>query len=428
MDNSFMSRRLVDLGLATGLLFAWLIVFGVEWLLPPPVAPPVSLGPGNDAPGRSLLQPKTLYALREVEDKEVLAEEYGIKEITPESEGAVKAGLDWLARHQAKDGSWCSRHLTSGPQGVCEPEGRCGGAGGNYAAAQTGLAVLAFQAAGHYEFNKREYSQNVRDGLDWLVKQQRPDGGVYAQEGRTYMYEHGMATFALAESCAVARAAKRPPDRRHLKAAKAAVGFIESQQHDDGGWRYTGERYSPSDSSVSGWQVLALKSAREAEIPVSEACIENVRKFFQGCETGQDGRTGYQARNVMTEATTGVGMLVHQFLLDGPQSELVLGASPYLAQMAENSWGDNRSPQPDYYLLYNCTLAMHTAGGPNWERWNDVVQDFVISRQESKEAGCARGSWAPSSRWGSEGGRVYTTALAVLTLEVYYRFAKVEKP
>ena len=77
--------------------------------------------------------------------------------------------------------------------------------------------------------------------------------------------------------------------------------------------------------------------------------------------------------------------------------------------------------QPDYYLWYNCTLAMFQVGGTPWERWNAVVRDRIIGLQERQ--GCARGSWAPNSRWGNVGGRVYTTALAVLTLEVYYRFA-----
>jgi hypothetical protein len=70
---------------------------------------------------------------------------------------------------------------------------------------------------------------------------------------------------------------------------------------------------------------------------------------------------------------------------------------------------------------------MHTAGGQNWERWNNVVRDCVIGLQEPTDAGCARGSWAPHTHWGGQGGRVYTTALATLTLEVYYRFANVEK-
>jgi hypothetical protein len=76
---------------------------------------------------------------------------------------------------------------------------------------------------------------------------------------------------------------------------------------------------------------------------------------------------------------------------------------------------------PDYYLWYNCTLAMFQAGGEPWDRWNPIVRDTIINLQ--RHDGCARGSWDPSSKWGRTGGRIYTTALAVLTLEVYYRYA-----
>jgi hypothetical protein len=415
MNDSFASRRLVDIGFAGGLIVVLGVVAGVDRFIIPA---PERTGSGS----RGLLD--SIYELRVAENKEELVLQFGG---TKESEAAVAGALDWLARHQAKDGSWRSRNLARTPPGVCESDPHCQGGGGDFAFAQTGLAILALQAAGHFDFEKAQYSENVRRGLDWLVDQQKKDGGLYGDSGRTYMYEHGIATFALAEACAIARAFKREPNKRYLDAAERAVEFIESQQHDDGGWRYTGNKRARSDTSVSGWSVLALKSAREADIPIDKAVIAKVREYFKSCELGQNGRTGYQGPGVHTDATTGVGMLVHQFLLDTPDSQLVRDAAPYLADLAERTWGGDRTRHRDYYLWYNCTLAMHTAGGRNWERWNNVVRDLVISLQEPDEAGCARGSWPPNSKWGGEGGRIYTTALAALTLEVYYRFAKVEK-
>jgi hypothetical protein len=418
MNDSFASRRLVDISFAGGLILVLGVVAGVDRLIIPPPQ-------GSGSGGRGLLQPESIYELRVAENKEELVLQFGG---TKESEAAVAAALDWLARHQAKDGSWSNRYLTNGPQRVCDSDPHCRGGGGDFPFAQTGLALLALQAAGHFDFEKAEYSEHVRRGLDWLVDQQKKDGGLYGDSGRTYMYEHGIATFALAEACAIARAFKREPNKRYLDAAERAVEFIESQQHDDGGWRYTDNKGARSDTSVSGWSVLALKSAREAGIPIDKGVIPKVREFFKSCEgLGQNGRTGYQGRNPHTEATTGVGMLVHQFLLDSPDSQLVRDAAPFLADLAEATWGGDRGQKPDYYLWYNCTLAMHTVGGPAWERWNNVVRDLVIGLQEPDEAGCARGSWPPSSHWGGQGGRIYTTALGALILEVYYRFAKVEK-
>ena len=413
------SPLLVDLAVAVALVAALGITSIVDRLVPAPER-------DSQRAGRSLLQPDSVYALRTEKNRGDWIVQFGG---TEKSEKAAAAGLAWLARHQHDDGSWANRHLGRGNDSVCDREPRCQGPGSEFPMAQTGLPLLAFQAGGHFYFNENTYSDNVRRGLDWLAENQKPDGGLYSSTGNSYMYEHGIATFALAEACAVAVASNQTPDNRYLSATKLAIAYIESQQHNDGGWRYTGHLGNPSDTSVSGWQVLALKSALAAEMPVNDECLEKIKTFFKSCEMDADGRTSYTAGGQMiTEATTGVGMLVHQFLLDTPESGLVRQAAPYLAQLMEDTWGNNRNHQADYYLWYNCTLAMFGAGGNPWERWNAVGRDLIIDLQEGPEAGCAHGSWPPAnSVHGQSGGRIYTTALAVLTLEVYYRFAKKQK-
>jgi len=453
--------------------------------------------------------PKGIYAWRTLPRTEKWLQTRGA---TRESEQAVADGLSWLARHQSDQGVWCAECVApkgANPHARCEATDPCGGPGSSYDMAQTGLALLAFQAGGHYYFNDRRYSENVERGLKWMVERQRPGGALFgpgvdpaqglpkgirdllpeglldgrdSQSPAYNMYEHGIATFALAEACAVAVASNREPDSRYLDAAKAAVRFIEQHQHDDGGWRYTPDKSESSDTSVSGWQVLALKTAIEAGIEVDENCLAKVEAFFKSCEMGQHGRTAYMAdKTEVSEATTGVGMLVHEFLLHRPRSPLVQAGARHLARFAQETWGGttpqdildaprlpdlsevfrpvdspeeakpadlqqvlkqldiNRdalmnpekamdlarglvSKRADYYLWYNCTLAVSRAGGEPWNQWNAIIRDLVVGLQERK--GCAKGSWSPKiSVYGMVGGRVYTTALAVLTLEVYYRFA-----
>jgi hypothetical protein len=370
-----------------------------------------------------------LYARRTMADRETWIGRYGG---TAASERAVADALEWLARHQADDGSWSNHCLGTGhPEAKCEKDSPCSGPGGPYEMALSGLALLAFQAGGHYDFNEQRYSQNVRRAIDWMIARQRPDGGLLgSKQDRArrqfypqFMYEHGIATFALADACAVAEALRRPKNPRYADALGRAVRFIDQMQHDDGGWRYTEVRRQPSDASVTGWQVLALKSAREAGISLSADGIEKVRAFFESCATGERGRTGYQGRSVHTEATTGVGMLARQFLLGQPDAPYVRDAAEYLAGYAEANWRDRaaHSARSDYYLWYNCTLAMFQAGGEVWNRWNEVVREAIVGLQ--RHEGCARGSWDPDPKWGHEGGRIYATALAALTLEVYYRYA-----
>ncbi len=371
-----------------------------------------------------------LYAKRTLGDRARWIGQYGGSTV---SEAAVNGALQWLARHQADDGSWSSRCLgTTSPESKCENDAPCTGPGQKpYEMALTGLALLAFQAGGHYDFNDNTYSDAVRKGLDWMVDHQRPDGGLVGstKPGRFggfhkhFLYEHGIAAFALAEACAVAAAMGRPENERYTKAAEKAVEFIEKMQYHDGGWRYWDDPARDGDTSVTGWQVLALKTAKEAGIPPGDECVRKVHEFLDLRATGENGRTGYDSRTPATEATTGVGMLAHQFLFGEPDAPLVQDAAEFLAGHAEQRWPDLRAQgsNKDFYLWYNCTLAMFQAGGEPWERWNAIVRDTIINLQ--RHDGCARGSWDPDSRWGNAGGRVYTTALAALTLEVYYRYA-----
>jgi hypothetical protein len=381
-------------------------------------------------------EPLGLYSERTRKDREKWIGEVGG---TVESELGVTGGLDWLARHQAEDGHWGPDCL--GPTGSrCEKEHPCSGPGGQYEPALTGLAILAFQAGGNYDFNGQKYSENVRRGLDWLVARQGADGELVTRlspavaipiERQVYnprfMYEHAIATFALTEACALARAAKRHVDERYLAASIKAVKFIEDQQHDDGGWRYSILKSERSDSSISGWAMLALKTAKEADLKVNSSTISRMTAFFKRQADPLTGRTRYFMTQYLTDATTGVGMMVDEFVNQDRDSELIHLASTYLADQAEAHWGKDHVQGPDFYLWYNCTLAMFMAGGDNWKRWNDVVRNHVLSLQV-KGTDCTRGSWDPNDQWGGEGGRVFSTALAVLTLEVYYRFARDTEP
>jgi hypothetical protein len=347
---------------------------------------------------------------------------------TPASENSVAEALAWLARHQASVGSWSNECLKAGCASFrCEPSAPCDEpdkTGGHFDMAYTGISALAFQAGGNYYFNHNKYSEQVRKGLDWIVDHQ-VNNGMLSTGGthQSFMYEHGIAAFALAEACAVARASGQPVEPRYLEAATKAVEYIQNHQHKDGGWRYTEDPNEAGDTSVTGWQVLALKSAREATIPVDTACVENVRRYFIHREMGDRGRTGYNSSQAFnTEATTGVGMLAKQFLLDEPDAPLVHQAADYLPGYAEKSWGDvSRRHQSDFYAWYNCSLGMFQAGGEPWNRWNQVIRDELIRLQ--RHDGCARGSWDPTCQWGDRGGRILSTALGALTLEVYYRYA-----
>jgi hypothetical protein len=365
-----------------------------------------SINPSRD------LKPGGIYSSRTAPNREALVLRMGGSR---ESESAVRDGLAWLARHQADEGYWSD-------QQKCEKEHGCPDLNYGAPVAETGLAILAFQAGGNYSFNCEKYSAQVTRGLDWLVKQQKSDDSLSGRPfGRQAVwYEHGIATFALAEACAVARANDEEPEPRYLDAARRAVKFIESHQYAHGGWQYALDSDRNGDTSVSGWQVLALKSAQEAKIDVSSGTIQRVQEFYESCGDPATGLTRYMTRtDRITALTTAVGLVVQNFILQKPNSPLARKAALHLKDQASTLGASG-----DFYTLYNATLGMFLSGGDAWKQWNLGVRDAVVRRQEKN--GCARGSWTdlpPPSRSFTRYRPTLSTAWAVLTLEVYYRYA-----
>ena len=152
--------------------------------------------------------PKSAYDLRIAENRDEWIAQFGG---TRESEAAVAAGLNWLVRHQGEGGFWNHTYLSDGHDGVCRGPPFNGGVGSAFPFAQTGLAILALQAAGHFEFNNAQYSAAVGRGLHWLTEHQADDG-LLSEKGPSMYYEHGMAAFALADSCAAANGLSKSSD------------------------------------------------------------------------------------------------------------------------------------------------------------------------------------------------------------------------
>ena len=324
-----------------------------------------------------------------------------------ESELAVQNGLEWLARHQADDGSWSDALKCERDRPCDQLKFDSSGA----VVAETGLAILAFQAGGNYDFNEHKYSTVVKKGLDWLVNWQKEDGRLF---GTHSWYEHGIATFAIAEACAVAVAEGETPDPRYVNTVELAIKFLEAHQYEGGGWQYAIDSGGMGDTSVTGWQMLALKSAIEAKIEVAPRTIEKLKLFFEKVGDPTTGKTGYQSRGGGTDLTTAVGLIFQEFILKQPHSPFAEKGTEFLTRRATTV-----AESGSYYSIYNCTLAVFLAKGENWKQWNETVRDAIVKKQS--KSGCARGSWA------GDYGRTLSTTWAILTLEVYYRYASEEE-
>jgi hypothetical protein len=344
------------------------------------------------------------YRLRVAPDRTGVAESHGG---TAETETAVKAALKWLADNQAADGHWDPRAHGAGKETHVLGQDRQS-AGSRADTAVTGLALLAFLASGHTH-RDGPYHENVGRGLEYLMRTQASNGSLAGQAVLfESMYCHAMATCSLSEAFGMTR------DGRLREPVRRAIAYtVSSQDATGGGWRYRpGE---PGDTSQLGWQVMSLKSAELAGIPVPERTRQGIVRFLQSVSSGKHGgRASYRPGEQATRTMSAEALVCWQFLglaRDHPAcneaGEYLLGELP----------GDG---QYNLYYWYYGTLGMYQLQGTHWQRWNAALQTALLSRQVKE--GPLAGSWDASDLWGGHGGRIYTTAMATLTLEVYYRF------
>ncbi|HQU43478.1 MAG TPA: terpene cyclase/mutase family protein, partial [Pirellulales bacterium] len=320
---------------------------------------------------------------------------------TSASEAAVARALAWLEKHQNSDGSWSLNRFDQA--GDCH--GRCGDPGTESDTAATALALLPFLGSGQTHL-RGNHTVTVARGLRALIDMQRPDGDLRGR-GNGNMYAHGQATIALCEAYALTQAENlRQPAQR-------AVDFIVSAQHAAGGWRYRpGE---PGDLSVVGWQMMALRSAQMAYLQVPPDTFLKATRFLNSVQRNPGvGQYGYMPGGQPTLVMTAEGLLCRQYA-SWRHNNPVLRNGVFWLQA-------NHLPRADranmYYWYYG-TQVMHHMGGEPWGKWNGALRDLLISLQSG--GGHEAGSWPPLGGHDATGGRLYTTALAACTLEVYYR-------
>ncbi len=333
---------------------------------------------------------------------------YGGSEAT---EAAVEMGLAWLAAHQSADGRWDSNHFNR----LCPAPEKCTGSGlMSYDPAQTGLAVLAFLGAG-YVPGRGTYGDRVARGLEFLLAEQN-DAGLM---GNGDLYNHAIATFALAEAYGMTR------DRRLRRPIQSAVQYLVDAQQPSGGWSYTAKpREERNDSSITGFVVMALKAALVSGIHVPAECFAGAIRHFQRMTDTSTGIVTYADGGPQKERQ-GEGLvavsLLSRLLLGQATDEPVIHHS--VARLTANPPNLDRRDSIDnseYYWYYG-TLAMFHVGGRPWDNWNEKMIRCIVPHQI--RGGHRAGSWEPDTKWGPNGGRLYETSINVLTLEIYYKYA-----
>lgn len=315
---------------------------------------------------------------------------------TPETEAAVRLGLEWLIRQQTPEGAWSF----AGPYADAARFGE------NQVAA-TSMALLAFLGAGQTH-KSGNYRAQIERALRWLVKAQADNGDFSRDTPRHHaMYTHAQATLVLTEAYAMT-------DDSWLRPyCEKAIAFAIRAQHTKGGWRYAPR--DDSDTSVTGWFVVALMSARSAGFEVPEANLRRINSWFNRVDRDDGATYSYMESMASTRTMTAEGLLSRMYLgWERTHTGLDRGASRLLKQ------APFVGSDPDYYYWYYATQVMHQLGGKSWEKWNTPMREQLPALQIKAQP--ELGSWPPvGGRFENMSGRLYCTCMALYCLEVYYR-------
>jgi hypothetical protein len=308
---------------------------------------------------------------------------------------AIERALEFLAVTQDRsDGAWRSR-TSKNP-------------------AITSLAIMAFLSAGHVP-GEGKYGEALEKGIRRVLKFQQPNGLIASDGVSQEMYHHGISTLMLAEVAGMTEGALADDVRERLEKAVAII--LQAQRKgtgaERGGWRYQVAHVQGSDISVTGWQIMALRAAKNLGCDVPPSAIERAVDFIQRCNKPINGGFRYTPNDEVTVPCTGTSILALE--LCGKEqhlSPMVLKAGSYLLR-DENlpRWGGAHF----FYGVYYGAQATFQLGGNYWAVYRPRLRDVLLDNQQ------ANGSWAGGG-YDSSFGPAYSTAMAVLALTVEYRF------
>lgn len=288
----------------------------------------------------------------------------------------------------------------------------------------TSLALMAMAAVGHQPTDESREGRSMRRGLDYLLQPDNKRGRLeyYGGDG-SRMYGHGITTLCLSEFLGMG-VGKAQDEMIRQRCEKAVELILRAQRvpkgsRYQGGWRYT-PTSGNADLSITVWQLMALRSAKNAGIDVPKKAINDAVAYVKRSYRSQrDGRGrpldrssgfGYTPGSRPTYSTTAAGLLSLQVCGEYKAAE-VLGAAKYLENFPvseDEDWF--------YYGTYYYAQGMQKHGGQQARKSREIVERLML-RLQSKSDGSWRGKRSEHHQ-----GRVYSTTLALLSISVRYHF------
>jgi len=345
---------------------------------------------------------------------------------------AIEAGISWLTKHQSPEGYWDVNEywINNTAGGTACPQG----AGAHVS--DVGITALALMALVHDErtVKKGTHATSILRATKWLISAQDEKSGLLCEQlGVTFLYDHAIATAALAETLTLCKGKKHfeelPVD--DLKETlQAALLVIQKSRNPKGVWRYQVSPIGENDTSITGWMLAAVEALKPHVTVKTQTIEESVAKWIEKVTDPETARTGYDTIGSMSARVTGVnddfstdkgeamtavalrcrlycGQTDNQNPIIKRQAELLLTQPPLWEPEAKTV---------DMYYWYHSTLALSQLNGKTWRKWKKPMQAAALAGQ-CDEKNDYKGSWDPVGTWGWSGGRIYSTALMVLILE-----------
>ena len=366
----------------------------------------------------------------------------------PKFQDALDDALRWLAAHQSPDGRWeadgfyrwCDLRPVSDTSK--HPDGR---GKALYDPGVTGLALCAFLGAGYTNRGKHPFAKVVSRGLRFLKNVQDPEGCFGPRTTQQYIYSHATAALAMVEAYGMTGSSI------WKGSAQRALDFIALTRNPYFAWRY-GVKPGDNDTSVTGWMMMALKSAqiinndiakrrsKQRPLVIDESAFDGIRAWLDKATDKDYGRVGYVQRGSgsarpqdlvdrfpadKSEALTAVGVLARVFMGEDPRKSDLIKKGAALMSKLPPTW-NKADGSIDMYYWYYGTLAMFQVGSRPWEAWKKAMNKAIVETQRKDTDHCQyKGSWDPVGPWGGDGGRVYSTALMAMCLAIYERYPRV---
>lgn len=333
-----------------------------------------------------------------------------------ELDRAVDHGLEFLAKQQQEDGSF--QTLEIGQPGV------------------TSLCILAFVSRGHLPY-QGPYGERIERAIEYVLSTQQADGLLCAPNvdpawqknmpSHTAVYNHAISALMLSEVYGMTANQNERIRRTIRRAISYSLQYEKGfgkRPGDHGGFRYVRRhpRTSHSDVSVTAWQLMFFRSARNGEFDVPADRVQDAMNYIKRCFNQKSqlfvyGLYGSNPHRVPTRGVQGAA-IVSLCMAGEHESEMARAAADWIRSQSFKRYNRITARKDRYhYSAFYCSQAMFQLGGEYWAEFYPELMRTLVRNQ------AADGSWERERQAAGDArfGETYTSSLAVLALTPVYQ-------